>query len=246
MTKLRGEGRLRLGFHGVAIFLLWIVATHAVSVASGQDRRTVEIAPPEMEERIFGPYDVHVLGGGPAFNRAVFPSSRMLAADGAYTLSLWVKLSADTPLTTLLAGVGDPLAENSRFLGLREGHPMLRYGPGNLLESPTSLAMSGWHLLAASSDGVIASLYVDGKPVASGGLFSGAVGPRLVIAHYRAAVRLAAEHFGGDLVQVTLRPGAQSAAEMAQLATRSPETMLLQWHEASLAVAGADTRLCRV
>jgi hypothetical protein len=195
----------------------------------------VEIAPPVIEERAFGPYDVHVLGGGPAFTRPVFAGSRMLQGDGAYTLSLWVELSSDTPRTTLLAGVGDPSAENSRFLGLRDGHPFLRYGSTSQLSSTVALPWTGWHLLAASSDGVTATLYVDGKQVASGSPVSGPVAPRLVLAPTAKLSDLPAQHFGGDLAQVTLSPRAETAAEIAQLAGRSPQTLLLQWHDASLA-----------
>ena len=235
MTERESRRESRAGGRRAAILTLTLLVVGAACAVSAQDRRPVEMAPPVMQDRVFGPYDVHMLGGGPAFTRTIFPASRMLAADGAYTLSVWVELSANTPRTTLLAGVGDPLAENSRFVGLRDGRPFLRYGVGNLLKCATALPMSGWHFLAASSDGTIATLYVDGKPVASGGLLGGPVAPRLVMAPTAKPLDMLAEHFGGDLAQVTLRPGAATGQQMAELATRSPQTMLLQWHDASLA-----------
>ena len=199
-----------------------------------QDRRTAAVAAPVFEERAVGPYDVHVLAGGPALNEPVTPASEMLTGEGAFTLSLWMEMTASTPREVLLAGVGDPAAENSRFLGIHEGRAMLRYGAGNALLGNAPLPASGWHWLAATSDGTTATLSVDGREVARGALLSGAVAPRLVIAPTTIVADVPAEHFGGDLVQVMLRPGAMAAKDQREAASHAPDPTLLRWHDASL------------
>lgn len=92
------------------------------------------------------------------------------------------------------AGVGDPLGENSRFLGMRDGRPFLRYGPANELRTSAALPFSGWHLLAVSSDGMLLTMYVDGQSVATGALLSGSVAPHLIVAPSAKLLDLPAAH----------------------------------------------------
>src|ERR1700722_5038108 len=89
-----------------AIFLTALTFTFSARLRA-QDRRQPDVAAPVAEERIVGPYDVRVLAGGPALNKPIPATSRVLSATGAYTLSLWVELSAATPHNVLLAGLGD-------------------------------------------------------------------------------------------------------------------------------------------
>ncbi len=217
----------------IAAWLTACALTFGAAVHA-QDRRPPEVAAPVLEERVVGPYDVHVLAGGPQLNKPIPAASRVWSATGAYTLSLWVRLSAATPRNALLAGFGDAAAENSRFLGIRDGHPMLRYGVANQIVARTTLPASGWHFLAAASDGTTVTLSVDGREVARGVLVAGAVAPRLVIAPTASIPDLAAEHFGGELAQVELRPELVSQASLSEEASHSPDTMLLHWQESSL------------
>ncbi len=214
-----------------------VVAVVLVAVAScahAQDRRAPAVAAPVFEDRVVGPYDVHVLAGGPALNEPVTSASEMLTGEGAFTLSLWMEMAAATPREVLLAGIGDPAAENSRFLSIHEGRAMLRYGAGNALLGNAPLPASGWHWLAATSDGTTATLSVDGKEVARGVLLSAAIAPRLVIAPTTIVADVPGEHFGGDLVQVTLRPGAMAAKDQREVASHAPDLSLLRWRDASL------------
>lgn len=204
------------------------------SLVKAQERRAPEVAAPVFEERVIGPYDVHVLAGGPALSKPVPATSRVLSASGAYTLSLWIQISSASPRTALLAGLGDPLAENSRFLGLQEGRVILRYGAGNMLAAPAALAPNGWHYFAATGDGVTETLSVDGRKVAQGSLLAGTTAPHLVLAPTAVLPDLPGEHFGGDLVQVTLRPVSVPQQALLEEATHPPDPALLHWQEASL------------
>ena len=214
---------------------LALFSTLALSTSAGaQDRRQAEVAAPVMMEREVGPYDVHVLAGGPAFTRPVPAASEVLTATGAYTLSLWLDLSAATPRNTLLAGIGEATSENSRYLGLRDGHLFVRYGSRSMLVAPAALPVTGWHYLAVTSDGASESLSVDGKEVAHGTLVSGPVASRLVMAPTATLLDVATEHFGGDLVQVMLLPQALTPQTLAQAATHPPQESMMHWHDASL------------
>ncbi len=225
-------GRRWLRFRFEALLMAFACVPTLSSHA--QERRQPEVAAPVIEERVIGPYDVRVLAGGPALNESIPPASRVITSTGAYTLSLWVELSSTTPRNVLLAGVGDPLAENSRFLGIDGGRPMMRYGVGNTLIADSALPAGGWHFLAATSDGTTVSLNVDGKEVARGILLSGAVTSRLVIAPTAAISDLPVEHFGGNLAQVMLRPGSVAQQTLGENARHPPDSMLLHWQEASL------------
>ncbi len=191
------------------------------------------VAPAVIEERVVGPYDVHVLAGGPGLTKPVPPESRVLRGDGAFTLSLWVEMRPDTPRTTLLAGLGDPAAEDFRFLGLMEGRPSLRFGPGSMISATAALPTSGWHCLAATFDGTISILYVDGAEAARGQFATANVAPRLVIAPAATRALQMGEHFGGDVAQVTVLPDAATAPEIRAAASHAPDAALLRWEEAA-------------
>ncbi len=213
--------------------LLAVLLTSAVVAAPSpaQDRH-VAPAPPELVERPFGPYDVHVLAGGPGITRPLPPNSPYLLAQTPYTLLLWVEVADGSAPDTLLAGIGDPAQESSRFLALKAGRPALRYGAADSLQSPTPLP-SGWHLLAATSDGTQQHLYVDSAEAAHGSLADAAVSPRISIAPTEQAAHETLQHFGGNLAQIALLPRALTPAEIASLATHPPDPTTLRYEEAS-------------
>ncbi len=217
------------------------VALVAVSPGGAQVYAT---AAPETVERAVGPYNVHVLLGGGSLTRPVPATSEMLKAAGVYTLSLSVRMGPDVPANTLFAGVGDATAEDSRYLGLRDARPVLRLGRDVVLEAAAPLPRTGWHALAAVSDGRSVRLYVDGREVAEGSPAQGPVTPELVVApsgthadrpEHTSANPLEEEgytHFGGDLAGVTLTPVALSATPLLAMAI-APDATLLRFDEAS-------------
>ena len=202
-----------------------------------QSRRPPEVAPAVAEERVVGPYDVHVLAGGPALTKPVPAGSHVLTAGGAYTLSLRVHTDG-LPPSVLLAGVGDPQAENSHFLGISKGRAMLRYGAGNALVANSPLPRDGWHLLTATCDGIECHLYVDAAEVAHSQLASSSVAPQLVMAPVLKPGAAGSDrefpvHFGGDLVGVTLLPTFSSPEDVRQVAKMMPDPALLRFEQAS-------------
>src|ERR1700679_3144643 len=75
-------------------------------------------APSELLERQLGPFNVHVLAGGGGVTKPLPEASKYLLPGTPYTFSLWVEMTSHTPPSSLLAGLGDPNDEASRFLGL--------------------------------------------------------------------------------------------------------------------------------
>lgn len=197
-------------------------------------------APARIQEVPVGPYAAQIAAGGPAIVHAVPASSTMLGAGGAFTLTAWVKLDAATAATTLITGVGDPAAEQSRFLGLSDRRPIFRMGRGNMLAAMARLTKPGWYLLASVFDGVEAKLYVDGELAAHGPMLQAAVAPELRLAPLVAplasapdgerfqAYELPFEHFGGTLADVELRPEALDAGAIRALAAQLPDESLLE------------------
>ncbi len=139
-------------------------------------------APPPELLPVYGPHSGDFLLGGRGLEKPLNPEETLLVPSSPWTLSLW--FHPDRPaMTTLLAGYGDPADEDSRFLGLRAGKPILRIGYDNEIGAPAAVAGNDWHLLAATFDGVTAHLYLDGNEVSSGTPVMGPVGdPELMLA----------------------------------------------------------------
>ena len=202
-------------------------------------------APTRIQEVAVGPYAAHIAAGGPAILHAVPSSSTMLWANGTSTLLTWVKLDADTPATTLLAGIGDPAAEQSRFLGFSDHRPIFRMGRNNELVATMPLTKPGWHFLAAVLDGAGAKLYVDGTLAAQGSMLLAAVAPELRLgpivtpllsapdSDHPQPYELPFEHFGGILAGVELRPELLDETALDALLAHPPDESLLPFEENS-------------
>ena len=91
---------------------------------------------------MYGPYAAKLLLGGRGLQKPLNPGDAILDADGSWTLSLWFRADR-AGMTTLIAGLGDPAAEDSRYLGLRDGKPALRFGVGNELDGAAAVAGEG-------------------------------------------------------------------------------------------------------
>ncbi len=194
----------------------------------------------KVEERVVGPYDVNVLAGGPGLTKHLLASSKVLEANSPYTLTMWVELSADPSSFTLIAGIGDAAQQDSRYVGLTNGKPMLRLGRGNLLVAPAAIVRSGWHFLAVSFDGSRAHLYVDGAEVAQGAMAQGRAAPELTVAPVletpaeQSVEPEPFEHFGGHVLHVTLYPNVLLEDTLRTMARERPGPTLSRYEDASL------------
>ncbi len=118
----------------------------------------------------YGPYSAKFLLGGRGLEKPMEKTDTLLDAPSSWTMSVLFHLATATPAspTTLIAGFGDPDAEDSRYLGLEDGKPLLRLGVDDEVVASNPIKSNEWHLLAASFDGLHAHLYLDGTEVANG------------------------------------------------------------------------------
>jgi hypothetical protein len=195
---------------------------------------TLDLPQPFLPLQHYGPYNAHILVGGRGLTKSLPPKDPILEATTPWTLSAWVEFAPIAPSSTLIAGIGDPVAEDSRFFALVDGKPALRIGNADSLISAAPFPAKGWHFFAATFDGRIAHFYVDGVEEASSVLRTGAIAPQLVMAPVESScAKLPCPHFGGRIAQFTLARGASSRDEIATLAHDRPDPELIEFEEGS-------------
>ncbi len=218
--------------------------------AKAQDQRPAEPEP----RSTYGPYSAKFLLGGRGLEKPLNKSETLLDADSPWTMSLWFQ--AERPaMTTLLAGLGDPADEDSRYLGLEAGKPVLRLGVGNEVVGQSAAGADQWHFMAATFDGVTAHLFLDGAEVGSGTPPMGPIedaelllGPDFISnqeAKYRydrphlpstVPARLSMwQHFGGELANFSIAHTAASTEEVSRMAAARPNFSTILYEDGSKA-----------
>ena len=77
----------------------------------------------------------------------------ILLADSPWSIYAWVKPAEALKLPSLVAGLGDPEDEFSRYLALSAQNLILWMGKDNSLFATVSLTPWKWHFIAATFDG---------------------------------------------------------------------------------------------
>ena len=199
-----------------------------LATALGSDAQT----PVTNDPPFYGPFNAVLLSGGDGLKKSLEKTDTVLRADSPWSLYGWVK-PADVPKgPSLVAGIGDPEDEFSRYLALDAGHAILWTGKDSSLSGAASLTPGKWHLLAATFDGEEFHLYSDGVQVAGGKLDLGSVSPELQIAP-PVFPDPAWQHFGGTVASLTLVRNALSAAEIKQLFQTPADFSLIEFEEGS-------------
>jgi hypothetical protein len=158
-----------------------------------------------------GPYDAHFMPGGIGIARELGDSA-IAAAGHPFTLSAWVNPDARQQGAVTLIALGDP-AGACRCLELRDGRATF----GDVV-APKALEPGAWTHVGLVSDGHRATLYLDGKRVASGAVDSVVVPAKVRIA----PVVEGQPHFGGTLLGATIDDAAHPAEEVAAASTDVP------------------------
>src|ERR1700723_2602481 len=207
----------------------------------------------------FGPYNATFLADGPGLTKPLAPppafdnrtaalldrlglnqqfTQRDPLAEGraAWTLAFWFHSSEPLTGTVLLAGIGDPSAEDARFIGVKDNRLALwlgcEQGMNRLIAADGELAKAEWHLAAAVSDGQKVTLYADGKEVASSMLAQGEVAARLEIASEPVAV-LDSRHFGGQIAGLKIYREELTTEQVEAIVAAPPDFSLPTYEEAS-------------
>ena len=188
---------------------------------------TKQLAPAEPPRMPFSP---------PDNNKKVEERAVILTGQATWSLSFWFRSADPLTGTTLVAGIGDPGAEDARYVGVVDNHLALWLGTGQgskkLIAADTELGKGEWHFAAAVGDGKTITLYADGKEVLKRPLVQGKVAGRLEMAP-DAPADLGGHHFGGEIAGLDIYLQALDGGQIEALAGNAPVFNNLFYEEAS-------------
>jgi hypothetical protein len=203
----------------------------------------------------YGPYNGTFLADGPGLTKQLTPPlppaapfsrpdpsrqpderTALLEGRASWSLAFWFHAAEPGTGTVLLAGLGDPAAEDARYVGIEDNRLGLwlgaGQGSGQLIAGKGALSKAEWHLAVVVGDGEKVTLYADGKEVATTGLTQGRVGTRLEMAPGPVAA-LKSRHFGGEIAGLNIYREALTAAQVEAMAAAAPEFKALFYEEGS-------------
>ena len=210
--------------------------------------------PPEA----YGPFNAVFLPDGPGLSKPLSPATShdglaaaamdgqgsgqpamqdpLLAGRASWTLAFWFESSETFQGTALLAGIGDPAAEDARYVGIRDNRLGLWLGlaqsSAGFVAGDLPLDTAMWHMAAAVSDGDRVVLYADGRQVAASTLAQGSVSPLLEMAPPPFPETIPS-HFGGKIAALKIYRAALTAEQVKAMADAPPDFSLRTYEEAS-------------
>ena len=176
-----------------------------------------------------GPYNATFLEGGIGITRRLPEGPDAAAAAGPWSITGWMRAARVEPGEIIVAAVGDVGAGTGGWRGIYLADGELRLSSGTtVLRAGAILQPGRWYAVAATYDGELAKLYLDGAEVANAPATARAVDPRVELAPV--TVRDPSQppwHFGGSLAQLTVAPNAATAQQVLALASPVPDFGLI-------------------
>jgi hypothetical protein len=226
---------MRFRFAGLGWFSLIGLLTMVLMEARGAGAQ-------EIPAEVYGPWNVVTLADGPGLTEpgpasrpggptsaAPLPSA-VVEGKGTWTLAFWFR-GDEAPSRnglTLLAGIGDVMAKDARFVALVDGRLGLWMGKGqDHFVAADSVLTDGWHFAVATGDGATVTLYGDGREIGTMPYSQDGVAARLMMAP------AGDNHFGGKVAGLKIYDQALTAGQVAALAANPPNFELPQYFEAS-------------
>jgi hypothetical protein len=212
--------------HALCLAVVCWAASSAVASAAGDSSANL------------GPYNVRILEGGIGVSRPLADNLPLLAAGAPWSLSGWMNLARRPPGSIVIAAIGNVGSGAWRGLELRDGKLLVVSGPSvagaAAPADSASLEAGRWYAIAATFDGSIARLYVDGREMAAAPAATLRVAPRLELAPVppaaTAALSSGSAHFGGSLALFSVAPSALSPATIRALANSRPDFSLMTFN----------------
>jgi Exo-beta-D-glucosaminidase Ig-fold domain/Concanavalin A-like lectin/glucanases superfamily/Glycosyl hydrolases family 2/Glycosyl hydrolases family 2, sugar binding domain/Glycosyl hydrolases family 2, TIM barrel domain len=207
----------------------------------------------------YGPFNAVFLADGPGLNKTLSPVTSLdglaavattiqgsnqqpamqdpiVAGRASWTIAFWFESSDPAKGMTLLAGIGDPSAEDARFICVENNRLGLWLGraqsAAGFVSGDQALDARKWHMAAAVSDGEQVVLYADGREVATAAIAQGDVSPALEMAP-PPLVDVASSHFGGKIAALDIYRAALTAEQVKAMANAPPEFSLATYEEAT-------------
>ncbi len=193
-----------------AVVMIFVGAFFCAARTHGQ------IYVPTNDPPYYGPYNGSFLAGGDELKKHLLKSDTVLRADSPWSLYAWVWMDEAPKGAVLIAGVGDPSEEYSRYLGVDGGKLFYWGGKDASFSGAAGLAPGKWHFVAATFDGQKVQIYANGAKVAGGKMDVGRVSPLLVIAPAQFPAQ-ENRHFAGKIVGLTVLRRALSDAESKEM-----------------------------
>jgi hypothetical protein len=199
----------------------------------------------------FGPYNAVFLPDGSGLTKPLAPQDARPVAwnapkprrdalfdgTGAWTLAFWFHSSEPLAGAVMLAGIGDPVGEDARFVGVAEGRLALWMGKGvdRWMAGDSALSGAEWHFAVASGDNEHVTLYADGKQVFSSAITQGPIAPILDMAPEPVAGSAAnTQHFGGKIAGLNIYRELLTADQVRAIFAAPPDFALPTYEEATL------------
>jgi glycosyl hydrolase family 2/Ig-like domain-containing protein/concanavalin A-like lectin/glucanase superfamily protein len=130
----------------------------------------------------------------------------------------------------VIAALGDPAAPDCRCLVLDQGTLTLHVGATSDLRANAPIDGGSWHAVAATHDGHVARLYLDGVEVASGEAATEKVAAALSLAPVAPGELTGEHHFAGSLALFQLHDKVLDTAQIEQLSAARPDFALVPFH----------------
>jgi hypothetical protein len=178
----------------------------------------------------YGPFNATLLPDGDGLKKPLEKDDSVLRSDSPWSLYGWVRPAALAKGPSLVAGIGDPADEFSRYLALDGEHAILWMGKDNELSGAASPVPGKWYFLAATFDGEQFRLYGNGVQIAGGKLDLGSVSPLLQMAP-AFFPEPNWQHFGGMIASLTLIRKALSASELNAMFHAPDDFSLIEFEE---------------
>jgi len=193
-----------------AFVMMLVAALFCASRARGQ------LYIPSNDPASYGPYNGVFLAGGDELKKHLVKNDTVLRADSPWSFYAWVWMDEEPKGAVLIAGVGDPSEEYSRYLGVDGGKLFYWGGKDATFSGSGGLAASRWQLVAATFDGQNVQIYANGTRVAVGKLDAGRVSALLVMAPAQFPAQ-ENRHFAGKIAGLTVVRRTLSGEELKEL-----------------------------
>jgi Glycosyl hydrolase 2 galactose-binding domain-like/Exo-beta-D-glucosaminidase Ig-fold domain/Glycosyl hydrolases family 2/Concanavalin A-like lectin/glucanases superfamily/Glycosyl hydrolases family 2, TIM barrel domain len=187
---------------------------------------------PTNDPAYYGPFNGVFLPDGEGLKKPLAKDDTVTRADSPWTMYAWVNLYEAQKGPSLIAGIGKPDDEYSRYLGVDGDKVILWAGKENTLSGVAALAPGNWHFVAATFDGGEFHLFADGNRIADGKLDSGTVSGVLEMAPPELPWPNG-KHFSGKIAGLTVFRRALAVDEQKNLAEKSPNFSAVLFEEAS-------------
>jgi glycosyl hydrolase family 2/Ig-like domain-containing protein/concanavalin A-like lectin/glucanase superfamily protein len=180
----------------------------------------------------FGPYNATFLAGGIGIEEPLAPDSTVSEARAPWSLSGWMRVEHAAAGRVIVAALGDVglVRTSCRCLVLDQGHLALEVGASTELRASRPID-NAWHALAATYDGHVAKLYLDGARVDSKEVATGKVTPVLHLAPQTTADLTGEHHFGGSLAHFQIHAQVLDAGTVGKLSAARPDFTLIPFQK---------------